>query len=37
MAQSAKRPTLDIGSGHDLTARGIEPRVRFCADSEDPA
>ena len=27
MAQSGKRPTLGFGSGHDLTVRGIEPRV----------
>ena len=33
MAQSLKRPTLDFGSGHDLTVHGCEPFVRFCADS----
>ena len=27
MAQLVKRPTLDIGSGHHLTVREIEPRV----------
>ena len=37
MAQSVRRHTLDVGSGHDLTACGIEPRVRLCADSEEPA
>ena len=36
-AQSVKRPTPDFGSGHDLTVRGIEPRVRLCADSVEPA
>ena len=25
MAQSVKHPTLDFGSGHDLTVRGMEP------------
>ena len=29
--------TLDFGSGHDLTVRGIEPRVRIYADREEPA
>ena len=33
VAQSVKRPTLDFGSGHDLTVREIESRIRFCADS----
>ena len=28
---------LDIGSGHDLTVRGIEPRVGLRADSAEPA
>ena len=27
VAQSVKRPTLDFGSGHDLTVCGFEPRV----------
>ena len=27
MAQLVKRPTLDLGSGHDLAVREIEPRV----------
>ena len=27
MAQSVTCPTLDFGSGHDLTVRGIEPQV----------
>ena len=26
----------DFGSGHDLTVRGFEPRVRLCADSLEP-
>ena len=37
MAQSVKHPTLDLGSGHDLTVHGIEPRVELCADSMDLA
>ena len=31
---SVKRPTLDFGSGHDLT---FVPRVGLCADSTQPA
>ena len=31
-----KRPTLDLGSGHDLVVCGIEPRVGLCADSAEP-
>ena len=27
MDQLVKCPTLDFGSGHDLTVRGIEPQV----------
>ena len=26
----------DFGSGHDLTVREFEPRVRLCADSSEP-
>ena len=26
----------DFGSGHDLTARGFEPRVGLCTDSSEP-
>ena len=37
MAQSGEHPTLDFGSGHDLTVRGIEPHVRLCGDSTEPA
>ena len=37
MAQSVKRQTLDFGSGHDLTVRGIEPHSGLCADSIEPA
>ena len=32
MAQSDKRPTLDFGSGHVLTACEIEPCVGLRAD-----
>ena len=35
MAQPIKHPTLDFGSGHDLTVREIEPHVRLCADSAE--
>ena len=37
MAQSVKHPTLDFGSGHDLTVREFEPDVGICADSVEPA
>ena len=37
MARAVKRPTLDFGSGHNLTVRGFEPRVGLCADSVEPA
>ena len=37
MAQSAKHWTLGFGSGHDLAVRGIEPRVKLCAGSVEPA
>ena len=30
-------PTLDFGSGHDLTVHGFEPRVGPCTDSVEPA
>ena len=30
MPQSVKRPTLDLGSGHELTVGGIEPRIGLC-------
>ena len=37
MAQSVKDPTLDFSSGHDPTVHGIEPHVRLCTDSKEPA
>ena len=37
LAQLVKRPTLDFGSGHDLTVREFEPRVGLCADNTEPA
>ena len=37
VAQSVKRPTLDLGSGRDLTIREVEPRVQLHADSTGPA
>ena len=36
-AQSVEHLTLDFGSGHDLTVRGIEPRVGLRADSAETA
>ena len=32
VAQLVECPTLDLGSGHDLTARELEPRIWLCAD-----
>ena len=37
MVQPVKRPTLGVGSGHDLTVREFESLVRLCADSAEPA
>ena len=37
VAQSVGCPTLDFGSGHDLTVRGFELHVGPCADSVEPA
>ena len=34
MAQSVKRPTLDLGSGHDLTVHEIGPHVGLCTDGQ---
>ena len=34
---SIKHPTLDLGSGRDLTVPGFEPRVGLCIDSAEPA
>ena len=36
MAQLVECSTVDLGSGHDLTVRGIEPHVGLCADSVEP-
>ena len=36
MAQSVKHPTLDLGSGCDLTVCAIKPRVGLWADSMEP-
>ena len=35
MAQSVECPTLDFGSGHDLTVRDIKPHVELSADDAD--
>ena len=32
-----KFPTSDSGSGHDLAVHEIEPHIRLCADSAEPA
>ena len=37
MAQSVKCPTLDLGSGHDLTVREFKPRIGLCADGAESA
>ena len=37
VAQSVKPLTLGFSSGHDLMVCEIEPRVRLCADSTEPA
>ena len=26
----------DVGSGHDFTVRGFEPRIGLCADNSEP-
>ena len=35
-AQSVEHPTLDFGSGHDLTVREFKPHIGLCADSSEP-
>ena len=37
MAQSVMHPTLDFGSGHNLTIDEIKPCVRACSDSAGSA
>ena len=37
MAQWVQHPTLDFGSGHELTVPEIKPRVGLCADRVEPA
>ena len=37
VAQSVKRLTLDLSSGHDLTVREFNPRLRLCTASVEPA
>ena len=37
VAQSVKRPTLGVGSGHDLTVREFEPRTWLWTGSREPA
>ena len=37
VAQSIKHPSLDFGSGHDLTIHGIEPCLGLGADSAESA
>ena len=36
-ARSVKRLTLDFGLSHDLKVCGLEPHIRLCADSTEPA
>ena len=37
MAQAVKRPTLALGSGHNLMVLEFEPRAGLCADSVESA
>ena len=37
VAQLVKRPTLYFGSGHDLSFCEMEPCIRLCTDSGEPA
>ena len=37
MTRLVKLPTLDVGSGHDLTVREVKPHVGLCADNKEPA
>ena len=37
VAPSARHPTLDFGSGHDLTVPEVEAHVGLLADSVEPA
>ena len=37
VSQSVKGPTLDFGSGHDLTVCEFEPRVGLCDVRAGPA
>ena len=37
LAQSVRHPTLDFGSGPDLTVCGFEPCIGFHADGTGPA
>ena len=36
-AHTVKHPTLDLGLGHDLTVRGLEPHIGLCSDGVVPA
>ena len=36
VAQSVMHPTLDFGSGHDLTVLEFKPCIRLCIDSAEP-
>ena len=37
VAGLVKHLTLDFGSGYDLKVSGIEPHIRLCTDSLEPA
>ena len=37
MAQSIKRPTLDVASGHDFTVHEFKSHIGLCADDTEPA
>ena len=36
-AQSVKHPTVDFGSGRDLTNHELDPLIGLCAGSVEPA
>ena len=37
MVQYVEHPTLDLGSGHDLTVLEFEPHIGICIDGVEPA
>ena len=37
LPQQVELPSLDFGSGHDLTVCGFEPHIGLCTDSMETA